>query len=409
MSYLQKLTKLRFLFFFFTIQTQILSQNYFDININQKKNDSWFSKFNNNGVNIASTNFGINYNEVINSKVKYQIKLNIISGSIFLNESFINYNYKKNHNLKIGRYYRDFSLYLDDNLSSGSLLISQNSRPMPKIGLYGKIYFKRNNNYFFDYGISHSVLSENEFYNEAPFIHEKFLYLNRAFNDILLSVGLVHEAIWAGSTYKDGKQPSTFEDFFRVFRASHGSDNALQTDQINALGNHLGIWDFLIKYNTTSAIINLYYQHIFEDNSGFEFSNSYDGLWGISIENNSSKILLEYLDTSNQSKDSKYGIDRYYFHEVYQSGWSQRGFGIGNPHISFIDNIPVKVVHLGVQSKFSKNITVSAKATRKINFQDDLNYILNFRKDLLKFSISSSIVNSRYSKNDLVLNLTYLF
>jgi hypothetical protein len=126
MSYLQKLTKVRFLFFFFTIQTQILSQNYFDININQEKNDSWFSKFNNNGLNIVSTNLEINYNEVTNSKVKYQIKLNIISGSTFLNESFINYNYKKNHNLKIGRYFRDFSLYLDDNLSSGSLLISQN-------------------------------------------------------------------------------------------------------------------------------------------------------------------------------------------------------------------------------------------------------------------------------------------
>ena len=39
------------------------------------------------------------------------------------------------HTFEFGRYYRDYSRYLNDELSSGSILISNNAQAMPKIGV----------------------------------------------------------------------------------------------------------------------------------------------------------------------------------------------------------------------------------------------------------------------------------
>ena len=44
---------------------------------------------------------------------------------------------------------------MNDELSSGHMLISNNARPMPKLGLNGKFEIKRNKDVFFTWGISH--------------------------------------------------------------------------------------------------------------------------------------------------------------------------------------------------------------------------------------------------------------
>ena len=58
--------------------------------------------------------------------------------------------------LKFGRYYRDFSQYLNSDLTSGSMLISQNAMPMPKIGINFSYNFKRNKKYSFYGGLAHA-------------------------------------------------------------------------------------------------------------------------------------------------------------------------------------------------------------------------------------------------------------
>ena len=73
----------------------------------------------------------------------FEIKLTIFSnlnelGSIFLNESYLKFNIRDNSYIRAGRYYRDYSRYLNDELSSGSILISNNAQAMPKIGVVSK-------------------------------------------------------------------------------------------------------------------------------------------------------------------------------------------------------------------------------------------------------------------------------
>ena len=96
------------------------------------------------------------------------------------------------------------------------MLIGKNSLPIPKIGLLGEYQIKRNNKFKLTYGLAHSVLDKNDIYNESPLIHEKFLYLIKNEKDYEYGFGFVHEAIWAGSTYLNGKFPSTFNDFLKV-------------------------------------------------------------------------------------------------------------------------------------------------------------------------------------------------
>ena len=58
-------------------------------------------------------------------------------------ESYLKFNIRDNSYFRAGRYYRDYSRYLNDELSSGSILISNNAQAMPKIGVVSKKKLKR--------------------------------------------------------------------------------------------------------------------------------------------------------------------------------------------------------------------------------------------------------------------------
>ena len=73
-------------------------------------------------------------------------------------------------------------------------------------------------------------------------------------------IGFVHEAIWAGNVSNYGNQPSSIKDFFKVFIAADEPIREGQ-DHANALGNHLGIWDFVYQYNSKNYTTKFYHQH----------------------------------------------------------------------------------------------------------------------------------------------------
>ena len=113
--------------------------NQISFKVNNSSQNSWWSKSNNNGLNPDDSYLSIEIN-----KQFYNFDLTLTSylndKKLILGESFINFSIKENYNLKIGRYYRDFSTYLNDDISSGSMLISKNALPMPKIGFIGKFF-----------------------------------------------------------------------------------------------------------------------------------------------------------------------------------------------------------------------------------------------------------------------------
>jgi|TARA_B100001093_G_C26854729_1_gene1026840 hypothetical protein len=411
------------LFFVLSINPLIAKDNIFSISIIKSplKNSFWWLEKNNFGRKISNFSMETNF-DYKTSKIEYKIdtfsviKNDVISNTYF-DEAYIKYNISDRTFLRLGKYHRDFSKYLNDDLSSGSMLISQNSNPMPKVGIVSSIKIKKNDQISFDFGIAHGLFDENAIYNESPFLHEKFIYINIINSEYEFSVGLVHEAIWAGSTYESGKQPNNFSDFLRVFISADRKIedyDSLPISHANALGNHLGIWDFNFKKRVDNKLLSFYYQHFFEDTSGLRFANQIDGLWGLELENFIKKttILLEYLHTTNQNKRPPYLNDSYYNHGTYKSGWSYKGYTIGNPFISSgYKNInPVNVFHIGLNGIINDKYDYKILLSRKTNFDDNVRYLFQFTGDVNKsFSYEASVVNSIDNKSAVIINLKYSF
>lgn len=365
------------------------------INIYDYNHPEWWSNYNNNGLNFNQSNISLSYKNIFDN---YELLINTHASNekIIFTESYISFSMQKLYKIKFGRYYRDFSTYLNDELSSGSMLIGKNALPIPKIGLLGEYQIKKNDKFKFTYSLAHSILDKNDVYNESPFIHEKFLYLIKNDNNYEYGFGFVHEAMWGGSTYLNGKFPSSFNDFLKIFISADGKKLEGQP-HANALGNHLGIWDFYYTKKSESNILKLYYQHFFEDTSGLRFQNKFDGLWGFEYNNLSLKLnyVLEYIDTSNQDRDPPYVNENYYNHSEYKLGWSYKDYVIGNP---FINNIPSKIIHSGISMDAINNYKFKILLSKRIDTNDKLKYSFSVGKVFQNFT-TLIFINGSKSKN----------
>ena len=370
-------------------------------------NNQWWSKYNNYGQEPSKIylNYMNNY-----KKKKNELSMNIFASrdKVYVGESFLQSKLFDNTYLKAGKYYKDFSSYLNENLSSGSLLISNNAEPMPKIGLLSSYQFKQSQNFDFNFGISHGLFAKSTIYKTAPMLHEKFIYLNYFKDQNEFSIGFVHEAMWGGSTEEYGNFPHSFKDFLKIFISADGPFFEGQS-HANALGNHLGIWDFYYKRVISDKELKLYYQHFFEDTSGLRFDNKSDGLWGIELSNflKNTNILFEYLNTTNQDIDPPYVNENYYNHYEYQEGWSYKGYSIGNPFINYLDNNPSKVFHLGVSAHEVNKYTYKFLLSRKIDISDAIKYQISIGR-MVNQCLIGIIVSGEESKgNNMSIQLSY--
>lgn len=358
----------------------------------------WWSKFNNNGLNFTEPYISLSYRNTFDN---YDLLINTHSSNnkIIIGESYIAFHLADRYKVKFGRYYRDFSTYLNDDLSSGSMLIGTNALPVPKFGLMGEYQIKKNNKFKFTYGLAHSILDKNDIYNKPPFVHEKFLYLIKNDDKYEYGFGFVHEAMWAGSTYLNGKFPNSFNDFLKVIISADG-DFIEGQPHANALGNHLGIWDiYFVKKNINNSL-KFYYQHLFEDTSGLRFHNRFDGLWGFEYQDLSTKynFLLEYINTSNQDREPPYVNENYYNHSEYTLGWSYKGYVIGNPFLDNINSNPSKIIHAGISNGNFNNYKFKILLSKRIDANDTLKYSFNIRKVFENFS-TSFFINGSKSQN----------
>ncbi len=372
--------------------------NKISINLYNYDKLEWWTKFNNNGLNFTKSNISFTYQ---NTSDNYNLLINTHTSNekIIFGESYISFLIADSYKIKFGRYYRDFSTYLNDDLSSGSMLIGINALPIPKIGFLGEYQIKRNNKFKFTYGLSHSILDKNDIYNKSPFIHEKFLYLIKKDDNYEYGLGFVHEAMWSGSTYDNGEFPSSFNDFLKVVLSADGEKKQGQS-HANALGNHLGIWDFYFRKKNNSNVLKFYYQHFFEDTSGLRFKNRFDGLWGVEYKDLSTKLnfLLEYINTSNQDRNPPYVNDDYYNHSEYTLGWSYKGYVIGNPFLDNIDSNPSKVIHVAMSNEDFSNLKFEISLSKRIHINDTFKYSLTVGKVFKNFT-SSIFINGSKSKN----------
>ena len=77
--------------------------------------------------------------------------------------------------------------------------------------------------------------------------------------------------------------PKDIKAFWDIFTAGAGSKDSPVNEKLNALGNHLGSYNVRLDLHLRKFKAGLYWQSIFEDNSGRKLRNGEDGLWGLSI------------------------------------------------------------------------------------------------------------------------------
>jgi len=178
-----------------------------------------------------------------------------------------------------------------------------------------------------------------------------------------------------------GDQPNKFKDFLKILIAADGPDEG--GPHANALGNHLGVTEFLFQKNNDNKILNFYYQHFFEDTSGLRFRNEIDGLWGLELKNYIPEtiFLFEYLHTTHQYLDPPYVAEAYYNHGVYQKGWSYKNYTLGNPFINHLEVEPVNVLHMAVSGKFFDYL-YQMKLSRETNINDSIKYQVDINKKI---------------------------
>jgi len=385
------------------------NKNKFQIQYNPDIINSWWLEKNNFGVKPEKFDFQATW-ELKKNDFIYSINILFQEDKNYIGESFIKYNFSKKTFLRIGKYYRDFSSYLNDELSSGHMLISYNAQPMSKVGLVSSYKTKKFKEIDFDFGVSHGVFDTNNSYKKAPLLHEKFLYMNIRKNNYQFSIGFIHEAIWGGSTndgIMPGNQPNTFKDFLKIIIAEDGPDEG--GPHPNALGNHLGITEFIFKKNDNNRILKFYYQHFFEDTSGLRFRNEIDGLWGLELDNyiQNSTFLLEYLHTTHQNMDPPYVAEAYYNHGVYQKGWSYKNYTLGNPFINHLEVEPVDVIHMATAGKFL-DYSYQIKVSRKTNISDSIKYQININKKINTNSTAGLFILNNEDKIGIGANIGWI-
>jgi len=270
----------------------------------------------------------------------------------FLPELYAQVSYKTVQ-LRAGRY-REITGEIDPTLSSGSLGISGNALPIPKIELavteYTAVPFTRGWVQFKGQ-FAHGWLGNTPDIKGA-FLHQKSLYLRVGMKRLTAYGGLTHFAQWGG-TFASGQAPSHFKDYLRIIAGASGNadDPVYQQgpiDVANAVGNHLIIPDFGVTFRQDKATWRLYTQNIFEKGIG-DSSNtnkrdrlnglkilSRDRLVGLSWETHESgllqKVVVEGIYTKYQGGSIIYnGRDNYYNNGTYTMGWQYQNRIIGTP------------------------------------------------------------------------------
>ena len=258
------------------------------------------------------------------------------------------------------------SAMVDDRLSSGDLVRSNNARPIPALSA-GFLDFQ---NIPFTNGwaqingeISYGKMADNgyrkdtyNYYNDLIslglwYTYKYVHFRSKPTEPLVVTLGMQTAGEFGGSTayYKRGelteevKRGFKVKDVFDMLLPREGSGEGYYK------GNSLGSWDLKAAYRfRNDSRLTAYFQGLFEDGSGIGRQNGWDGLYGLQYDFKRrgivSSVLVEYIDFTNQSGPIHFatsdnngtsittevtGGDNYYNNDVY-GPYSNFGMGIGS-------------------------------------------------------------------------------
>ncbi len=252
--------------------------------------------------------FGLAYQKQFSKKLKLETEVSFnlkseLSASHF-QQLYLNLYYGLMQ-LKIGKEEYTIGQYSDE-LSSGSLFVSNNTRPLPRIGVgfydYTPIPFLEKYAEFkgaMNFGVLNDDRTE---YNgtDNPWYHEKFLYVRSKSLPVNIHAGLNHSALFGGTTSNGTEIPV---DFWATFFGRR-SRKVGGGEETNVAGAHFGVYDFGLNWKIKDLFFQAYYQIPFADAGGMQIKNNKDQLFGLLVNIGDkelvSSIIYEYINHMDQ-------------------------------------------------------------------------------------------------------------
>lgn len=256
--------------------------------------------------------------------------------STFFGEAYVKLRYKK-LTFSGGRF-KQIIGEVDPDLSSGSLGLSGNAIPIPKLNLalaYTDIPFT-NGWLQFKGMISHGWMGNDQFMKDA-FLHEKNLYVRIGKHKFKIYGGLEHYAVWGGHKddfYTTDRSFGQFLDVVTGIAVNDGSTNGNPLP--NRPGDQRGVLEAGAEWEDDNYKFQVNNQSPFDSGEAVDIRNI-DRLLSFNFTNKKEgailkKIVLEYVHT-NQGND--FIANRYrqslYNNGIYKTGWEYRDRIIGTP------------------------------------------------------------------------------
>ncbi|MBN2805906.1 MAG: hypothetical protein JXR22_04550 [Prolixibacteraceae bacterium] len=273
--------------------------------------------------------------------------------------------------------------------TNGNLDRSNNARPYPRIRfgtddfipfLFWKDWFSFKAEY------DEGWLNDQR-YVTGTRLHHKSLYGRVSFpNQSVFTIGLNHYVMWGGVSPGLGPLPDEFQDYLIYITGSTGNDRFPVTDQFNVAGNQFGSYHLQYDLPLGNATLSFFINHLFEDHSGMELKNISDNLYGLYADFGKAHlieaVMYEFMYTKHQGGDKHVqgstGLDNYYNHGVYQSGYSYQGMMMVSPlfnpvnmvdgMIRGITNNRIVMHHLGWKGQLLPVLSWEGKLTFSQNF-----------------------------------------
>lgn len=252
----------------------------------------------------------------------------------------------------------------DLSLTGGNILFTGNTRNMPGVNVWSDwIYFEKGRWFGIRGNFAHYQMIDPRYISGAMIHNKSFAFKVALGRRVDFEAGMDHWAQWGGVSPTAGKRPSSFNDFLRVIVAKQGGGDATLSDQLNALGNHLGREYVRLTWRATAFDMVFQYDIPFEDGGQFIKLEPFpDGVYTLKFSFNGKRrfvneVLYEFANTTWQSgpvhdraateeemtKDyGKYvywqdpdhhyygrivpgGMDDYFNNSEYKSGWTYYG------------------------------------------------------------------------------------
>ena len=276
--------------------------------------------------------------------------------------------------------------------SLGSYLWSGNARPIPQLewSFPDFVYFWKGR-----LGLkltwSDGIMLDENRRTKNPRILRRNLYLKVVpSSQWNFTIGGEMVSMWGGE-HPNLSLETGWEAYLRVLNFSSGTDTLNTNESRYVLGNHLGNLSFEVQHKSDDYVFSFYYLHPFEDHSGISPglhssdrphltslkmwlpTNLGDGIFGLSGEvyswNTIRAISVEVFNfTSHGGAQHPHGIDNYFKHAIYGSGWTYHGQTVGIPFITTANNI-LWGIHLGLSG-----VLFRGKASYKLKTSFSINH-----------------------------------